>query len=91
MATYPVRIHPKPYRGKKQHLQFDYQQKIEVAAKLEDYLNKQMANSSIRLFTYYEIAEDLHLHENIVRELLFAVDGGHNGITVSNPNIKDGE
>ncbi len=88
MVTYPVRINVKQYRGKKQKLQFQYQQKLEIATKIERYLNERMADCAVQTFDYFEIAEDLYLCKETVRDILFAVDGGHNGITIMNPKIK---
>ncbi len=89
MVTYPVRINVKPYTGKDPAKRRKHQAKLEDAAKIERYLNEQMANRSVRTFHYFDIAQDLGLHEKTVRVILFPVDGGYNGITVSNPQIKD--
>ena len=82
MAQFPVRIHVKPYTGRKPDLQRKYHAKLELARRIEEYLNAQDDGESIQMFTYYEIASAVGCDKREVYDILMPVCGGSNGITV---------
>ncbi len=54
----------------------------------EDYLNAKMADEqseSAHVYIYGFMARDLGLTTDEVRDVMFAVDCGHNGITIRKP------
>jgi hypothetical protein len=85
MKVFPIRVPRHPYRGNdeaKKRKRAEYNQD---AATLETYLNEKIAADAapIQQFIYGYIAPDVGLPEQRVREILFAVDTGHNGLTVA--------
>ena len=84
MAKYPKRIPVEPYRGSNPRLKQKWMQSIETARQIEDYINKEMENSEedVRILNYGSIAVGLGIGEETVRDLLYPIDCGYNGITV---------
>lgn len=88
MKTYPLRVNVKPYRGHVPELRLRYLDKVCRGNAIEAYLNEKMhaaVSGEARSFDYWEIANELGMSEEDVRDILFAVDGGHNGITIKRP------
>lgn len=88
MASYPLRINVKPYRGHNKRRLINFQSKLYSARQIEEYLNKQMESCAAgpQCFDYGDIANAVGLTKKCVREILFAVGGGSNGITIGKPN-----
>lgn len=84
MVQYPITVPRKIYRGSKPNLQMKAQERSRVAQQLEDYINRKVRESDreiLQLF-YGSIAHDLSLSVDLVRDILFGVDCGHNGMTI---------
>jgi hypothetical protein len=82
MTIYPIRV-PRPhYRGANPVKRAQFAEKARIAQRLEDHINSQMEGHEIQTFTYGFIAAELKLPLEQVKDLLFAVDAGHNGLTV---------
>jgi hypothetical protein len=74
MATYPFKI------GRF----FSTPRQNQLAQRIEEYLNSKVSEDEAETQTYFysEIADDLGADENEVRDILYAVDHGSNGITI---------
>ncbi len=57
------------------------------ANKIENYINTQSQNDPVTVFNYYEIASDLGIDKKVIKDFLFPIGGGSNGITVQNPTV----
>ncbi|HUU53117.1 MAG TPA: hypothetical protein VMW44_00585 [Candidatus Bathyarchaeia archaeon] len=90
MVTYPVHVHGKTYRGKKDKLKQEAIEYNRLAGELESYINKKVDESDEYelIIIYDSIAAKLHLPLDLVREILYSVDGGDNGITVRKPKVR---
>ena len=91
MATYPISLNAKPYRGKNPKLMNEFRRELESAARIEDHINTVMEKLESHVFTYSQISIETGVNRDIVRKLLFALDGGHNGITVFNLKMSKNE
>ena len=88
MASYPVSVPRKHYRGSKVSLRRKAAEYNSVAQRLEEYVNRKVeedSDSDCSRFMYGYIAADTGLSEETVRTVLFGVDCGHNGLTVWKP------
>jgi hypothetical protein len=85
MKVFPIHVPRSPYRGSKQSLRQKAADYNRDAARLEKYLNDkiQADPSPIQQYIYGFIAPDVGLTLERVREILFGVDCGHNGLTVA--------
>lgn len=85
MIAYPIHVPRKGYRGAKPKIRRKVAERNRLAQELEDYLNSQIAVSdeSIQQYLYYEIARETRIPIEKVRDILFGVDGGYNGLTVT--------
>jgi hypothetical protein len=90
MVTYPVHVQKKTYRGKKDKLKQEASEYNRLAGELESYINKKVAESDEYelIIIYDSIAASLHLPLDLVREILYSVDGGDNGITVRKQKVR---
>jgi hypothetical protein len=77
----PLSFHVKSYTGKKADLKFEFQQRVEATNKVEEYLNAKRILCQPKIFTVFEIAQALFMHEEAVREVLLHNGHGYNGIT----------
>lgn len=84
MVAYPICVPPKHYRGTKEALRRKSAIYNELARTLEKHINDSVAecDDEIQVFHYGSIAAELGLHVDDVRDVLYGVDAGHNGITV---------
>lgn len=84
MVTYPISVPHKQYQGSNQRRRDEVRRHNELAELLQQNINEKMRRGSEQMyeFTYREIALELQLTEEEVFDLLFAVDCGHNAITV---------
>jgi len=85
VARYPVTVPLSPKLAKKLSPSIAH----EIAGKIGRYINEQARDAPGITFTYSEISEELGIFKEIVKEFLFPVDGGHNGITITNPKAQE--
>jgi hypothetical protein len=90
MKVFPIRVPRKQYRGSKDFLRRKTVEYNQCAVRIERYLNDRIAAdpNPIQSYTYEFIALDLDLTPEHVREILFGVDCGHNGLTVAKSSVK---
>jgi len=86
MAIYPVRVSIPSRR-----LPGNWPIKFvtEFRKQIEDYLNEQAKNKSVVTLSYGQIARGADVSKDIVEAFLMPLSGGHTGITISNPDLKD--
>ncbi len=84
MVTYPVQVPRKNYRGSDQKRLRKVIEYNRVAAELESYINGRVEARSegTQTYLYYRIAAETEYPKELVRDVLFGLDGGHNGFTV---------
>ncbi len=84
MVIYPISVPLNPYRGNDELKKRKTHRHNQIARMCEEYLNSkiQQDNSEIQQYLYYSIASDLQLTVDEVRDVLFKVDCGYNGLTV---------
>jgi hypothetical protein len=83
MAKQQFHATVKSYGGKDPKKKLAYQQKLELARRIESYINERLADEGgPRTFMYYEIAEAIGSTKEGVRGVLFACGGGSGGITL---------
>jgi len=84
MVNYPVYVPRKHYKGRNPREREKARRYNEVAKLCEDYLNKKILENpeEIQQYTYGFMAPDLGLTTDEVLKVMFAVDAGHNGVTV---------
>lgn len=89
MRTYPVIVPRRSYRGSKEPLRRITAEYNKDALTLERYLNRCIeANPSpIQQYFYEFIAPEVGFTAERVREILFAVGCGHNGLTIARPKF----
>lgn len=82
---FPIHVPRSSYRGSKQSLREKASDYNRDAERLERYLNDRIEAdpSPIQQYIYGFIAPDVGLSLERVREILFGVDCGHNGLTVA--------
>ena len=82
MKSYPIHIR-REYRGGK-YLS-DTQEYNRISDKVQDYLNNDLAeqeDDTIHVYRGAKIALDLGENSELVHEIIFSIDGGHNGVTI---------
>lgn len=80
-----VQISVKSYRGSKPDLISKYRARLEIARKIEGFINMRFEaerNGEALQIDYYEIASELGISKDDVKDILFANGGGSNGITL---------
>lgn len=84
MVKYPIRVPRDYYQGRQPARQRKAAKHNELAKLLETHLNQQIEanNEPIQQYVYGFIAHDLGLDEEQVRNVLFAANCGHTGLTV---------
>ena len=87
MVTYPVYVPRKMYRGFKPAIRLKTSEHNRIAGELERYVNERILEQKeeTKVYLYYEIASATGYPLELVREILFGVDGGHNGFTARKP------
>ena len=85
MVTYPVHVPRKGYSGGKAAIRQKVVMRNRIAAELERHINEKIAEreEETQVYLYYEIARDTGYDVETVKDILFGVDCGHNGFTVS--------
>jgi hypothetical protein len=91
MVNYPVHVPRKNYRGSNTVIQIKTNERNRIAAELERYINQRIKEQKeeTKVYLYYEIASATGNSLELVREILFGVDGGHNGFTAKKPTDID--
>jgi len=84
MANYPVSVPRDHYFGKDERRRRKARRHNDIAKQCEEYLNKKIQENPAELqqYLYGFMAIDLNLTTAEVYDVMFAVDCGHNGITV---------
>jgi len=77
----PVRVYAKPYRGSDPKKRAKFQLENEAAVRLERYLAEKHVPGQPQSLTYFDIARETGIRQDLVKELLFRARGGSNGIT----------
>jgi hypothetical protein len=85
MAQYPIFVGRSEYRGRDPKKLVKAEQYNRDAAMLEEHINEQIKRGKTGSFLYSLIAREVGLPEKRVAEILFSVDCGHRGFTVSSP------
>lgn len=91
ILTYPISVPRISYRGKDPTKRMRTDSLNHTAHALEEYLNKNILaqTSEISIYNFSIIALETGVDLNTVRNLLSAIDGGSNGLTVSKPLTQD--
>jgi hypothetical protein len=84
MVSFPISVPRDGYGGNDPRRRRKQQRHNEVARECEEYLNRKIAEdeAETQVYHYSSIARALNLFLEDVRNVLFAVDCGHNGLTV---------
>jgi len=92
MVNYPVHVLRKSYRGSKLAIRQKTNERNGIAAELESYINERIKEQEeeTKVYLYYRIASATGYPLELVRDILFGVDGGHNGFTARKPADIDG-
>ncbi len=86
MVRLPVSIPvPSPKRGDDASY-WEYRARRELADKVEAFLNATPPGDNSTEYDYGLIAQELKVEKQSIRDLLYPVDGGSNGITVYWPH-----
>lgn len=83
MVTYPICVKRSSYRGADQRKREKASEHNRIASELETYINGllKVQEPPVQSYMYYQIAAATGYSEEIVRELCFSIDCGHNGFT----------
>ncbi len=84
MPVYPIHVPRSGYRGSDPRLLRKAQRHNDIAKTCEDYLNRKVSeqHEDAHVYIYGFMAIDLGLTTEEVRDVMFAVDCGHTGITI---------
>jgi hypothetical protein len=83
--SYKVSLVVRRYTGKNAQKIANYHMEIDIANRIEDWLNNKLRldqAGSPRTFEYFTIAQELELERDVVKKILMHNRGGSNGITV---------
>ncbi len=93
MPNTSIRVFPKHYGGSDARKREKYRIEYAAAKRIEQYLKDSMAteyaNRDYAQFTYWDIADQLLLDEELVRKLLHPAGGGQSGITIVRPKREE--
>lgn len=84
MKTAPIYVPREHYRGGDLRKKVKRDNFNRVASKVEAYLNDEIVKmpiDSVRVFPSYAVASAIREDAELVRQIVFRVDGGSNGIT----------
>lgn len=90
MECYPVSMTRRYYRGNDPRKQAKAREFNRVAARIDEYLNADMASQpdhSVTSYRSYAVASAIGEDSDLVHEIVFATDGGANGITILKGNF----
>jgi len=84
MKTYPVWVPRDSYRGHNPLRLVKKDRWDRLAARIQMHINSDLAGREDGLHTYYSdfIALELGEDPELVREIVFGIDCGHNGVTI---------
>ncbi|PIB89923.1 hypothetical protein [Caulobacter sp. FWC2] len=85
MTTYPIRIPRQTYSGRDPRKLDKARNYDRAVARIEAHLNAELAklpDDTIRVFLSAEVARELHEDRDLVYEIIFSIDCGHNGVTL---------
>jgi len=85
VSQYPLQIPIPTYAGKNLKRQQEFYNDIQLAQRIEKYINEKLSNlpdGEVKQFDYYEIATSLSINIDIVKKLLPKAGGGSKGITL---------
>jgi hypothetical protein len=85
VASYPITAKRSAYRGADPQKREKSRRTDAAAAEIEQHVNDRLSKVEPGTYSllYYEIASATGYSEEQVRDALFSVDGGHNGLTVT--------
>lgn len=83
MVTYPIYVSRDRYRGRDTRKQARAAETNRMAMQLEQHINALLLAQErpVQQYSYHEISEETGVPLDVVRDLCFAIDGGHNGFT----------
>lgn len=83
MVIYPIHVKRFGYRGADRRKREKASEHNRIASELETYINGllKVQESPVQSYLYYQIAAATGYSEEVVRELCFSIDCGHNGFT----------
>lgn len=83
MVTYPISVVRNSYRGADPKKRAKTHETNSIATKLESHINQLLKSQCepVKTYFYYQIAAETGVSEEIVRQLCFSIDCGHNGFT----------
>lgn len=85
MRGYPVHVPIDPYRGRDPRRMRKRDEYNRVAKRIEDYLNADLAklpDHTIKVYLSYWIALDIREDPKLVKDIVFGIDAGSNGVTI---------
>lgn len=88
MATYPVRLERKSYNGRDPKKQRKVAERNRITSELEKHINSEIEQHGGGVFFYSDIANATGYPVELVREICFPIDCGHNGFSIAEPKKK---
>lgn len=85
MPQFPLRISVKPYGGENPNMLKKYRAKVDLARRIETWINIHDDGTNRKMFTYCNIATAMGCSKKDVYDILMPVCGGSNGITLGRP------
>ncbi len=87
--AYPIRMKRERYRGNNRDIRARINEANQTIKRIERHVNEliRMQEAPIQQYRYHQIAFDLGLELDVVREHGFGIDGGHNGFTAIKPSM----
>ncbi len=82
MAKKRLIINVRPYTGQNPKRQMKYQRDLELAKRIEDYINPQLDDERAITFHHFDVGSALGIDPEKVRDLLRGNGGGQGGITL---------
>jgi hypothetical protein len=91
MKSYPVSIARQSYRGSDARKRMKVDNLNRIAGRIEEHLNHDLASKpddTIHVYISHSVAREIGEDEEAVRRIIFATDGGGNGITIVKGDFK---
>lgn len=85
MISYPVSVPMKSYRGSDARKRSKVSELNRLAQRVEEYLNTDLAakpDDTIHVYSSYSVASDIGADFETVRDIIFSLDCGSNGVTI---------
>lgn len=86
MVSYPLHVPLNGYRGQDPRKKAKTAEYNRVAQRVEAYINNDLAAAGehvIRVYISRYVASDLREDPELVTQVIFGIDCGHNGVTVT--------